>query len=541
MNESAVPAPLRQTLVRLMNSDATIVALTAIACAIIIMKFMPIYADALLNGDTAWYLHIAKLLLEGKPFRQIYFDTNPPFAPLLFMPPVVFHQLTGLSLPDTIFGFCFLLIFLNSAINIRCLYRITEGLIVPVYFTIATLYIALLHNFAYIGHKDYIAALAIPTIVLTQLSFLFETKEPASKSAKIWKLWLRVAFIINMVLLLLKPHYYLIPLTMLAARLVYTRDIKTLRDWDTLAVFAFPLLYLLCNQILFPGYYTDNLFFAQYIYVPQYIYILAGAGIYIFRALALLFFTHHMAKAPYDKKIFLIMIFVNVAFFCAAVYLIQAHGFYTHSIPFFGTLFLTFAMVTVIILSDEKIPVALLLILMTIALSLSNQEQKMNAQYKRFYTDEINRLVHFTAALDGDSYFFETPVTDIAYATALYSDKQHISRFPSRWILDFLEKKKRLEPTSEATNNFVIDKYAQMLLEDFERHPPDHLMLYKDKTEWMAPLFRGHKTIPIRDYFANNADFTRFLSHYHKIDEISVIYSDESTIAYDVFSRNKPE
>lgn len=78
---------------------------------------------AYMNHDAAWYIHMARVWLDGAVLYRDVIDTNPPLIVLLTAVPVSIARAFGLTAPAVFKAFVFLLGGASAALSVRLLHR----------------------------------------------------------------------------------------------------------------------------------------------------------------------------------------------------------------------------------------------------------------------------------------------------------------------------------------------------------------------------------------------------------------------------------
>lgn len=127
------------------------------------------------------------------------------------------------------------------------------------------------------------------------------------------------------------------------------------------------------------------------------------------------------------------------------------------------------------------------------------------------------------------------------YTPAIYTKKEPVSRFPSHWILDYYERGATQDELENASISIPeIKLMGDLVSEDFNRNPPDFIMLYKDDFHAYNLLFSNKEGRSMRSFLRDHESFNQVLSQYRKVDEyILSFYGDEVIMVYDVLRREK--
>ena len=143
---------------------------------------------------------------------------------------------------------------------------------------------------------------------------------------------------------------------------------------------------------------------------------------------------------------------------------------------------------------------------------------KFNTNTTPFF-QSINNFESLTTKENIASFYIESQTTDLAYLGAVYNNKIHASRFPSRWIIDFEESKLGRKNYKEISPE-IIKKFGDMLVADWDRYNPDTLFLYdKNSGDVDNLLFPHQNHYSITHYLKDHPAFIKRLKNFTETGE----------------------
>ncbi len=278
-------------------------------------------------ADGAWLMLAAEKFLNHIPMGEGYWDNNPPMSYMIYSPVIWISDLLNADkvLSYTLYtgGLLFLSFWsLNSFLNY---YKSDTKNILLIGYLISITFIPL----AEFGQKDHLIAMMLPVFILAQYAL---TMSHSSSKFKI-----HTALILSTPFLLIKPHFGLLPVLMLAHRLYKKRSLSILKDPDFIYLSIGTLLYGSVTLIFFPEYIKEILPLAVDLYasiVSERI-VLIGGGFGLF-SLCLLVFMWAQDSHTKEKEIGFLFAFMALLSLIPVV--IQAKGFSVHLLPIFSFL-----------------------------------------------------------------------------------------------------------------------------------------------------------------------------------------------------------
>jgi hypothetical protein len=445
-----------------------------------------------INANNALLIEFARRMVEGGKFGLDYIDTNPPYNIFLYAP-VVWLSYLGIPIyyGVTIYTFgllavsCFLSwkILKNFSFLNLCDCQVFIGA-----FAIASISMCTI----FFGERDQIILFGLLPFVLTQYAFNTNTKLDQKLSIP--------SLLFGAGLILIKPHYGLVPTLMIGARLYTQRKISSFLKSDFIILSLAVIGYIIMNITLFPTYWSEILPYLR----KGYIFIAATDNMFSVRFLILAGITAAMFWASLDqrdknRKNFQLMLSTLLAGLLIAYYT-QYKGFYYHLLP---AMIFGFAAVSFMLLPRKNFPGKTIFWLAIGTLFLmSNFPPK-----PRFPTHSQYVQLPLSAALSECdkpcTFLIDNQAIFGTFETSAYTNAIYGSRFSSFWFeTDF----------ACGQNMEFFDQYAAMVAEDFKRMKPQIVILYRDSDACPD----GQAPIPFEEVFAKNNDFKNEWALYSK-------------------------
>lgn len=456
-----------------------------------------IQGNYLLNGNISWLLIAAERMLDGQSMAEHIYETNPPLSILIYTPHVAFSQLIGIPIAD---GFTYLTyaLVVVSIITTHFLLRSLPFLTTQQRYAFTLTYLATLTltTNVFFGEREHILIMALVPFVLCQYALLEQLKIPKTLSGFI--------FVVGALCVLIKPHYGLIPTTLILARLVKQRSvIQPIFKGDFIALALCTVGYLACIYFFFYDYLT--------IIFPKVLDLYLGmrfmgdtlnsVQMYLIMAIGYLVLESTQSDLKDNKKTFLYTLCV-CSILCFVPYFVQMKGFFNHIIPIITFLYLTLAMA--IVFRIPKLPEHLraftCVIPVILILSLANSLTPLMSKFpKKSDVPDLPLSVFLEKECPKPCTFFAFHRNiEIINPTALIMDYTHGTRFPSFWFLPKLLNNDKL---SEEERSTLKQTFTQYVADDLEHYKPSVLLIYHDMDVYDADIFTF---VP---YFKSNDDF----------------------------------
>lgn len=447
-----------------------------------------------INSDNALMIEYARRWLAGGTYGVDVFDPNPPASFLIYIPAVFLSKVMPVWHALTLYASIGVL---ASSLAVWSLLKgcnIDEGgrRIVTFAYVFGNIFLA---NIFY-GERDHLIFLALMPLCLLQYAMMQGDQT---------KGWLKyVVLTAGVIGLAVKPHYALMPLLLIACRVVRERSIWAVWGADSKAFISGAILYAVILVTLFPEFIQDVLPVASMVYAPDIDVSRLAVNVMITFVAGLAWLVYSTGNAATGPRKFtnFLMVF-SVCLTIAA--LAQLKGYYYHAIPQFITIFIMAAyMLYQLCAGIKKLEnyARLLPVLGIIGLSyIVMPPAKTYPTHDSFKTTGINTI--FADCPQPCSVFIFDEYPDISVMASVYNDSIFASRFPSYWFL----------PEIYAEEGPARDKYQAMVAEDMIRYQPDILALVR--TEIGLP---DKTAVPFDfiEFFSMNPVFAKQIMSYEK-------------------------
>ncbi len=459
-----------------MNSKYIYLITLFAALFFIIMPWLTIQSQYLITGNVSWLLIAAERLLSGQSLSQHIYETNPPLSILIYIPHILFSKALGVNPTIGLFYLTSTLVFIS---------------------TITTYFIIKKFNFLNNNEKTsfilgYIASITLVAtinlsdrehlIIMALIPFVL-CQYALTNRIKINSTILVLTLVIGSILILVKPHYGLLPSVFLLHRMIKQRRFNIFFDIDFIILSAATLIYLAVIfiffndyvQIIFPDViqlYASNIQPAPALKSIQP-YLVANIAFFLWNI-----FREDLNK---EKKGFLLFLY-SCAALCFIPYFVQMMGYYNHIIPIYSFFICAFTLSISFYMShffgkyaalNIAIPISCALLLIYSisppSKEFTKQKEIPNLPVAEFLEKECPKPCTYFA-FHGDIEIFNP--------TAIYMGYTHASRFPSLWFIP--EILKGLNGKTPEKYQLLKDKYKQMVAQDFDYYKPSILLIGKD-------------------------------------------------------------
>ena len=509
------------------------------------MKFLT-YA---MNVDIAFLTVSAERMLAGETMSEAYYDTNPPLSIIVQIPAVLLAKITGIPLYYATSLYVFILLGL-SLIATNALLKKIDGLSTPQRVIILSVFLFLNtvkpgYDF---GQKDHILGMALFPLVLTQI--LITTRIDFSK------LLMWCTLLAGSLLILLKPHYGLIPAAIFLHRIIYQKRISVFKDVDFITLAGMAIGYIAALFLLFSDFINIILPDILKYYTTDISPSVMKIGvILIIQAAIPLFLCQMFLK----KAHFLISVFSVMAVLCLIPFIMQGKGWAYHAIPATFFLYSCVALLlhhlivvglSMIKMDDIKKPAAFIVVMIAVFGLVYKKTQAMHdfPTHEQYLNSELTQIINDNCTKPC-SFFFFNDMINIAPELAVYTGQRRASRFPVMWFMpdliyaqDMLDKGTPLEHMGEEELNKAKNKYITMVLEDLEKHDPSVMIIgHYDYRNDKDNLF-DFKEFTLQ----SDPKFNEFWNQYTlqktiDIDRIEYMIAKlpgENLIQYDIYVKN---
>jgi hypothetical protein len=282
------------------------------------------------------------------------------------------------------------------------------------------------------------------------------------------------AILFGAIMILVKPHYMLMPLLMIGWRFLKGRDMRALLqpEPDMIIILATAMVYAALCVTVFSGYINVILPDALEFYSARRSLNLPWLATGL-AAMAL--FAGATAKLEDEgRQRFLIMLGCATACLIAA-YVAQGKGLYYQALPMLIVLGTTFAALGLFFftMARDRLLFIVALVIALMALFPVKPAFPMHRDYPNLPLSKM-----LADCKQPCSFFVSNDYAFMSYETAMYTHGFFASRFPSLWFEPPLNCAIQAHENTPATDA-QFTKYAGMVAEDFARWKPSIVALYK--------------------------------------------------------------
>lgn len=474
--------------------------------ALLILPWAFVQARIRVPDDAVWLTGAAGKFLDGIRMTDGYYDTNPPMSFMIYVPAALLAQ-AGVPVWYVVvfYGMALaaLSVFLCAKMGVR------GGVLAA--FVVATT-MASQYEFA---QKDHLIALMLFPFLLAQYAMTYRQDVP--------KWAVRVALIAGAPFILLKPHYGLLPVLMLAYRAWREKNLRVVFGFDFFALAAGTVLYAAAIALWFRDFITAALGHSIESYILHAGDKAMAAPLGLFLLSACLLVLALAADGKGDER--RLAVFLNAMTLAAVLpLLVQMKGFSVHMLPALGFAFPA-AAVTAGLYGGNKFRVVLRYSapLVLFLGYLVFPPPFSYPTHAGFADTSLARFVREKA--QGSSFLIQSSTTNVIAATSAYTGIPVASRFPSFWFMPFSDDGAR-------------KSFAGMAGADLAAYRPSLVMLYAEPPPGQD----------VTDVFAGDPGFAREWGHYRRDGQFTLDYAEyyggsphrafgRRMILYDVYVR----
>jgi hypothetical protein len=465
------------------------------------------------NSDMLWLAEVLNRLLNDGSMARDAYENNPPLSLLTVAPPLFLSEL-GVPLDLAFLLFAFLCIGLSAA----AIYRVVRnwpvigaswGLCALISGFVFGETILTLVN--YIGERDHLVALALFPFVLAQWSLTLRWPLPRVTSFFI--------FSVGALLILVKPHYGLLPVILLIHRAWRRRSLSVLADPDFLSLAIATIAVTGGTWLFFPDWVRLVMPDSLALYMPlrdpgvlKQTLMLAAAPVALILATLL----------PGARFRLPVIMLAAGALVNLIPFFIQGRGYIYHLCPSFGFFGAALGLSLWDRLEREchapRLALFLSAALMAGMAYVACPLDRSTPSIATFKALPVTRMI---ATCDGQTrpckFFMFNNNMGIIHEAAYYMDARSASRFPSFWFLPLLVNDNYRVLTAEQKKSHR-EKFSRMVGEDLGYYKPPLLLIGRFAVDG-APF-------NFENYFSADAVFSREWKKYRRTGNISVSKSD---------------
>ncbi len=455
-----------------------------------------------ITADTLWLADAAGRLLRGESMSQSFYDPNPPLSMILYIPAVLAAGTELISLHHALLVYVLLFVAGSAAATYKILRGIPGTDMATAMAGTAALIIAstVMAGGSY-TERDQIIGIWLVPFVMTQLALTKGWPVPAPLRHS--------TLLVGAILILVKPHYGLLPTLMIAHRAIAQKRLFVCKDIDFLYLAAGVIGYGLLLFFYFPDFLHVMLPDILHLYSADF-----SKGV-IYRALyyALLCIAIVLFSIMSGKISWLPYFFLGCALICLIPFIVQMRGFHYHLMPAVTFFWCGTALFGKELFQRYMSPyLALVLVtgLMTILAFFTTQSRLLLPTAAQYPLLPMAKVIADCEA--PCPFFVINDHIEITHQTALYTGKEWASRFPSLWFLPGIYKLEEKDPAAFAQ---LKDKYTRMLAEDLERYKPRYVLAGSFKLD-------EDLTFDLLNFTAGNAAFRKAWAAYSLVDEVTI-------------------
>jgi hypothetical protein len=524
--------------------------LTIIAVLLLLIPWFLVRAHQAANSDALWLAEAMERVLRGHSLSQSAYEFNPPLSMILYFLPVVEKIVFHLPLHHLIFAQTVLAIFIGTFFVYKILRSWpklapeTAAMVAASYCLVMTLC-----PMSFFGERDHYIAIALLPFVLMQVTL---TGHHENQGLLKW-----FVFIPGSLMILLKPHFGLIPTIMLLHRVIRQKNLSVLRDADFLSLAFCTLAYiaLLCG--VFPDYVSKILLDSLILYASLGGWGYVAYAISYLAAIAIVIFLLLSALPKYTKEKELGFLFLGLSLLNLIPVYVQGMGFYYHLIPAIGALLMGLTMLISetgksVCLSGKPSAATTILVLAAILYVQFplNPGGTTHDDYKNLpLTKSLRQECPKNKPC---SFYMFNRDAGLIFETAYYAHVPFASRFMFLWpFAEIVESQKNISEhrpsrfTAQQTEE-LFTRFVDMLAEDLARNKPDIVYVWKSGDAMKeTSLIQYHMSEKLKfDYikvFSRDKAFRDAWSHYRKTGSLQLNYGayykgmSTEPIYYDIY------
>lgn len=483
------------------NNDFLIYALMFLAT----LPWLIVQLDTRIPADAAFLFTGAKHFMSGLAMKDYFYDNNPPLCFLIYIPAVLLHYI-GISAPyaitfTTVIYIMIGLFFTDYFLRINTkISPLEKSLIITSYLCAITF-----ACYAEFGQKDHLISISLMPFILAQISNI-EATPSQSKTIR------NICLIFFIPFLLMKPHYLLLPFSIIIYRIIIGEPIiKSLLKTDSLIIILGVFTYNLIIILFFQDFLLEILPFASIAYT------FSAVGFdterYTMAYTILLSFCGMILLCSDEKEKKSLLFFPLMALITVFIFLMQNKGFTLHAIPIYPFLYSSAALTIKIFLSKERqkkqSTILISLGCIFIIANLLGTQKSGLLTHEEYGNTPLAKLLKEKAP--NQPFFFESLTTNIFYTTALYTGNTIGSRFCSSWLINYVPKpnKDEIPPSTDHLYSLIaedLDRFKPAIIGIEKRSPPDkpldqYFMLHeKLAKEWQNYKADGTITLKKDEY-----------------------------------------
>ncbi len=473
------------------------------------------YPQALSDNNAVLIIY-AERFLNGGQFGLDIFDTNPPLSILIYLPIALVHKYLNIPIHVANFVYPILLLAVSLTIARKIILKSSHRDYSAFILCLFTLGITLSAPQSW-GERDLLSFIGLfpyAFLILTRT----ENDDALSPKLTLW------TCVFATTLVLLKPHYGLLPLVLFMHRWIKTKSLKSITHSTE---FIVPVIgtafYAFSTLIFFTGYVTDILPDTLTLYAAEVIHpdTLVKLSLFIGVLTLVIWGT---SETYFEKdKLRIIRFFALATLTTLGAFITQSKGLFYHVVPT-KTYFLIFCSLTLLFYLQNFSRIKPYAQMLAFLLACGSFFLFFSPLYT-FNSKERIQELPFSQALQEhcptdkkcSAYVFHNAVNGV-FTTFIYDDIDFTSRFSSLWWLPRLYLSfKENSPLQNA--EALRKKYTNYMAQDIETHKPDVLIILKDIKIYGN---EGEYNFNFLNFFTKNSNFQKTFSNYELKETIHI-------------------
>ncbi|HEY8190757.1 MAG TPA: hypothetical protein VIF12_08725, partial [Micavibrio sp.] len=305
-------------------------------------------------------------------------------------------------------------------------------------------------------------------------------------------------------LILVKPHYGLLCVLMLAHRFWRERRFSIALDFDFLALAVGVILYAGVVMLWFPDFLTEIMPFITQLYIKDIIkdVFLSAEGMGILSVCLLTLAL--CSDGDRDERRFAVFL-CCMALAADIPFFVQLKGFYLHMLPVFVFLVPAVLMTASLYIKRIKIPQAALSAIVILGIAIFSYLFMTANPYATHDDYRDSSLAQYLEEhAKGSSFLMQSITTNVVVPVSVYTGIPHATRFPNLWFVGLLDVSQ--------DGGKMASYLSRLVAEDLDRYKPAVVALYHD------PAPRDD----LVEKLGGRPEFDRAWSHYRKVDEFKL-------------------
>lgn len=462
-----------------------------------------VHASSIVFGaDLSIILSFAERIYYGGEIAIDYYDPNPPLSFLFYVPIIAIKEFLGTPVYYTHFLYALGLCSISFALCVYFLRKFswidanTKHILAMTY--AAAIIIAPSTDF---GDREHVIILGLMPFILFQICITSRIKVPLFLAL--------ITLTFGTLVVLMKPHYGLIPTLLLAHRIWDRKDLSTFKDFDFWSLTIGVVTYGIVLTVFFDKFLTIILPDILEIYIKQRHGAVVFETIGYLLIVILVFKLSYASEVPKDRlKIVMVLCLFTIALLIP--FFVQGRGLNNHRIPFITVLSLAASTSIFYAISMTSFKKFALTLSALITIFVMHSYRAIPAAYlthEEFQAMPLSDIMRKYCETNCNFLFLHS-TSDLIHQLTIYHDSNHASRFTSMWFLPALRQEKALR--EENKSGLMSDEHYQALLNKYD------IMITQDQMAFKPDFIINFRTdeLNILDFFNIFPSFKASLNDY---------------------------